>query len=343
MILLRTLALAALAGWLASLARWPLPWTLGPLVLTAAMSVSGVAVTAPRALRQAGQWVIGVALGLHFDPAVAAALWQHAPLILGGVAWSLLAGWLLTEWLRHRGAGPLTVDPATAWFSGSIGGASEMVTLAERHGGSTGLVATAHSVRLLLVLLIVPPVLQWSGGAAGLRLAPSGGVVQPLHLAGLTVATVAAALAWQRLKGPSPWIFAPLLLTGALHVSHVPLSALPPWLTPAGQVLLAVSLGAGFRPEVVRAAPRWVMSVVGGTLLILLLGGLMAVAGAVALRTDWRSVALGTAPGGMVEMCLTAEVLHLGVPLVTACHLARTVVIMTVSGWLFRHWRTRRA
>ena len=33
-------ALAALAGWLASLARWPLPWTLGPLVLTAAMTRS---------------------------------------------------------------------------------------------------------------------------------------------------------------------------------------------------------------------------------------------------------------------------------------------------------------
>jgi membrane AbrB-like protein len=163
--------------------------------------------------------------------------------------------------------------------------------------------------------------------------------VQSLHLAALTALTVAAAWALQRVKGPSPWIFAPLFVTGGLHVSGVPLSALPPWVTPAGQVLLAVSLGAGFKPDIVRAAPRWVMSVVGGTLLILALGGLMAVGAAALTHGDWRSVVLGTSPGGMAEMCLTAEVLHLGVPFVTACHLARTVTLMTLSGWLYRRWR----
>ena len=43
------------------------------------------------------------------------------------------------------------------------------------------------------------------------------------------------------------------------------------------------------------------------------------------------TLVLGTAPGGIAEMCITAKVLQLGVPLVTAFHVTRVVVILLTT------------
>ena len=49
---------------------------------------------------------------------------------------------------------------------------------------------------------------------------------------------------------------------------------------------------------------------------------------------------LGTAPGGIAEMSITAQVLQLGVPVVTAFQVCRLVAVLLIVGpmygWLYR-------
>jgi hypothetical protein len=52
-------------------------------------------------------------------------------------------------------------------------------------------------------------------------------------------------------------------------------------------------------------------------------------------------VLLGTSPGGIAEMCITAKVLQLGVPVVTAFHVTRYVAVVVLTAPLYR-WETRR-
>jgi uncharacterized membrane protein AbrB (regulator of aidB expression) len=68
--------------------------------------------------------------------------------------------------------------------------------------------------------------------------------------------------------------------------------------------------------------------------------GLLAAVGGVAVGT----MVLATAPGGIAEMCITAKVLQLGVPLVTAAHVARVVILVTLTAPVFRlsRWLRRR-
>jgi uncharacterized membrane protein AbrB (regulator of aidB expression) len=47
---------------------------------------------------------------------------------------------------------------------------------------------------------------------------------------------------------------------------------------------------------------------------------------------------LATSPGGIAEMSLSARVLHLGVPVVTAFHVMRMVVVVLAIGPLYRGW-----
>jgi uncharacterized protein len=48
------------------------------------------------------------------------------------------------------------------------------------------------------------------------------------------------------------------------------------------------------------------------------------------------TMVLATAPGGMAEMCVTAKVLQLGVPLVTAAHVTRVIILVTTTAPTFR-------
>lgn len=93
-----------------------------------------------------------------------------------------------------------------------------------------------------------------------------------------------------------------------------------------------------FRREFVSTAPRWLASVSLGTLFMMLLslgfGWLLAQATGLHPAT----LILGTTPGGIAEMAITAKVLQLGVPVVTAFQVCRLVaVLMLVSpvfSWL---------
>jgi uncharacterized membrane protein AbrB (regulator of aidB expression) len=53
------------------------------------------------------------------------------------------------------------------------------------------------------------------------------------------------------------------------------------------------------------------------------------------------TVLLGTSPGGITEMCITAKVLQLGVPVVTAFHVTRYVAVLVLTTPLYR-WEMRR-
>jgi uncharacterized protein len=336
-----TLALGLAAALACRALATPLPWLIGPLLASAALGVAGVPQAASSRLRNLGLWMIGVALGLYFTPAVLALLWTLAPALLAGIVWALALGYGFYRFLRRFGGEHGQQAPATAFFAAAIGGASEMAVLAERHGGRVDRVAAAHSLRVLLVVVLIPFAYQ-AAGIQGLDAsAPAG---QVLHWPGLALllAASAAGIAFLGWMGtPNPWVLGPLLVTLAISGAGIELSALPPALSNAGQLFIGVALGARFTPAFARAAPRWLGAVALGTL-----GMIAASAGFAWLLAQMAglhpaTVLLGTSPGGIAEMCITAKVLQLGVPVVTAFHVTRYVAVLTLTAPLYRRERRR--
>jgi len=340
-VLLRTLGLALLAALACQHLGTPLPWMIGPLLLTALLGVAGVRQAASVPLRNIGLWMIGVALGLYFRPEVAAVLPVLAPALLAGIAWALFMGWAFSRLLLRAQDGRAERDRATAWFASAIGGASEMAVLAERQGARVDRVAAAHSLRLLVVVVVLPFGFQLAG-VQGLD--PAAGAVQavdPLGLLWLLVASGAgiALLAWWGV--PNPWVLGALGVTLLLTASGVQWSALPAWASNAGQLFLGVTLGTRFTPAFVRAAPRWLAAVAAGTLGMIAASALFAWGLATLAGLHPATVLLGTSPGGIAEMCITAKVLQLGVPVVTAFHVTRYAAVLVLTAPLYR-WLERR-
>jgi hypothetical protein len=325
-----TLALAAALA--AQALHVPLPWMLGPLLATAIGGIAGVPLAASNRLRNGGQWVIGIALGLYFTPAVLVLIGRLAPAIAIGVLWALLLGHGFYRLLLPASGG----DKATAFFAAAIGGASEMAVLAERHGGRVDRVAAAHSLRVLMVVLIIPFGLQLTGMHGADITPPLVADVRPAGLALLVAASAVGIFALQRLSAPNPFVLGALATTLVITAAGAELSALPRWASPAAQLFIGVSLGTRFTPEFVHTAPRWLGVVAAGTLVMLALTALFVWGLAAWGGLHPATAVLATSPGGIAEMAITAKVLQLGVPVVTAFQVVRYVAVLTLTPLLFR-------
>lgn len=322
---LAALLLALVAALAAEWLHLPLPWMIGPLFSVAAARTAGMPLQALPGGRQAGQWAIGTALGLYFTPEVLGHLGDNLLPVLSmaacAVAVGVLSALMIRRWAR--------VDAATAFFAGLPGGASEMVVLAERQGGAPDRVAAAHALRVMLVVSVVPFVLQHWGVAGHEVLTGSVRALDPARLPLLVGAALAGVLLLGRLRIANAWVLGPLFCIGALAALEVPLSALPGWAVSGGQLLLGTALGCRFSPAFFRAAPRFLAVSAASTVLALLLSAVFVMVLGHVVPIPVSSLALAASPGGMAEMCVTAKVMHLAVPLITATHVLR-VVLLTV-------------
>jgi uncharacterized protein len=337
-----TLALALAAALVCLRVHAPLPWTIGPLLATALLSMAGAPTFSWTPLRNGGQWVIGAALGLYFTPqvvALVATLWWAIAL---NIAWALTLGLLLGRWLYwlHRGDARAPgwrqrlavpgLTRATAYFTGPIGAASEMTLMAERHGGHTGLVASAHSLRVLLVTLVVPFGFQWAGLQGIDANLPAVRAVSLPGLAVLGGLTGLGCWAMLRLKRTNPWFIGALAASLLLTAGGVVLSGIPQALTNAAQLAIGISLGVRFTPAFIHVAPRWLGSVAVASIALIALCAAFGWLLAWASGMHWATVVLGVAPGGIAEMAITAKVLQLGVALVTALHVTRLAAVLVL-------------
>jgi len=318
-------------GYLASLAGWPLPWMVGSL-----LAVIAVRCLADRPFselpggRKAGQWLVASGIGLHFTSNVLEQVLSHLPVIVMGAFGTLLLSLIGIAILRRAG-----VDRATAFFASMPGGASEMVNLALRHDAQPARVAAAHSLRLLLVVLLIPALFTW--GLPDVS-APPRAPVDWTWLIGLLAAGAVLAVLWGRLKQPNPWMLGPLVACAVASASFDLHLGLPQGMGQLGQWLIGCALGCHFDRAFFRSAPGFLARVLAFTLLAMLAAAALGEALGWLAGEDHLSLMLGMMPGGITELCLTAEALQLSVALVTALQVLRLFLVMFLAEPLFKLW-----
>jgi membrane AbrB-like protein len=337
---IRALIISIAGGIICYFLRVPLPWMLGPLFAMVLARIFKVPVLPLKGGRQAGQLVIGCALGQYFTPDVGSYVVSNLWLIFGCALAAVVNGYLGSIVLSRISG----VDATTTFFSSLPGGAPEMVVLADRFDAKPDCVAIAHSIRVLLVVVIVPFAITWSGASGTDFYEPSVKILNvPMLMALLTAAAfVSLILQWRNI--PNAWMFGSLFLSTALTLTQVRTSAVPPLFITGGQIMIGCALGSKFSPDFVRRAPKFVKGVVISVLAALAMSLILAVCVSYLGGVPFASAVLATAPGGIAEMCITAKLLHLGVPLVTAYHLTRLVFVLLVASAAFRFatWASQR-
>lgn len=311
--------------------RIPLPWTLGPLLVIAALRLCSIPVNSSTLLRNTGQWIIGLSLGLYFTSKVVAVISSHWFAMLAGLIFALLLGLYGTFLLSRFGK----VDIKTAWFSSAIGGANEMAVLAERFGVRADLVASAHTIRVVLVVLVIPfacDVLNVRGIDVSLL------EQQNFELTGLIQIAILSAIGGtvaHYFGISNAWVLGPMFVVMGFTMADVHFSTIPVEFSKAAQLFIGWSLGDKFRPGFFKKSPKFLSSVVVFTFTSMLLA--LGFALLLASTTDiaLSTLAVSVAPGGIAEMAITAKVLQLGVPFVAAFQVSRMVGVVLLTGPIY--------
>ncbi|AQS50137.1 hypothetical protein BMG03_19700 (plasmid) [Thioclava nitratireducens] len=328
---------AAVGGAAWNLSHLPLGWLMGAALVTGVVAMMGVAITVPAGLHKAALIVIGTGVGLALSPDVAVQIVTWAPVMGVAAVLGIAMAALMAPLLERFGK----VDRATAYFSLLPGGVIEMANIAGRFGADRTTIAALHTVRVALVVVLLPLALfsifeHGSGGAASIGAANSGWV---MIAAALAVGTFGGWLG-ARLHFPAAWLLGAVIAVGIASGSGEVGAKLPGGLLALAQITVGMTLGSRFDRRRLATIPRALAVGVPVLITIIVVMALFAALCALFMPVDLSTLVLSFAIGGMAEMVLTAKALHQDVALVAAFQAVRGIAANALAGpiWI---WLTR--
>jgi membrane AbrB-like protein len=329
--MLKALAIGVPAGYLFDRLDTPIPWMIGPMLGVAMLSLLGARLHPVPYARQMGQVILGSAVSLYFTPTVVAALGANLPAIAAATASAFLIG-VLGALVLSRVSG---VEPQSTFFASIPGGAMAMAVLAERYGAEIAPVAVAHSLRVSIVVIVIPFALSYSGiPLEGAAYRPNVPLDFSILLPWLAVSFALGEVS-ERLGLQNGYLLAPIFFGAALTVSGIQLSAVPHWMTDFAQLMFGLVLGGRYERAFFARYRLFIPFALINSVVVLVASVLVAAALAWAFALPTATMIIATAPGGLAEMTITAQALHISVPLVVAFHLFRVVVVNMGTQYIY--------
>ncbi|MFC0471518.1 AbrB family transcriptional regulator [Halalkalibacter kiskunsagensis] len=334
-----TSLLGLLGGCLFYLLDFPLPWVLG--AMTFVMLWQGFTKREsywPNAIKNSGFIILGTYFGLYFTAEtffiVGPNFISYVFLTIILITISIFISSTVTNWIN--------VDKITSVFGSIPGGLTEMTLASENLNAESSLVVIFQTVRLLTVLFIVPSAIVYffsgSAGNIGGILASQSMVYGGWNYLWFTLPAITGILLQNKI--PAGLVIGPLAITAILNIGSVDLASIPHFLLIAGQISVGIGLGKNISFADLKKGGKYclVYFAIALTLIIISFG-----LGAVLANFTTLNLAtaiLSVAPGGLIEMVLTASMVGADPAIVSALQLTRILLIVIFVPpflkWYFR-------
>ncbi|MFD1508623.1 AbrB family transcriptional regulator [Lacimonas salitolerans] len=225
------------------------------------------------------------------------------------------------------------VDVITASLASIPMGPVESAILAERHDVPPGPVIFAQTLRIMLLVVLIPPIIVALDGTITDPVAVLRDMEWTLPGAALLcLSGVVGALVARAVRLANPFFVGSLAGAALAAAFSLPISAYPYAVLVLAQVFLGVWLGAVFNRDLLRRAGGFIPGAILASILLILLCVVMALVMAWITGQSWQVMLLSTAPGSVTEMALTAKILDDGLAIVTAFHVIRIFIILPFAG-----------
>lgn len=339
------IAFCGLAGYVANRVGLPLPYMMGPLLISGLLSTTAVHYMPGEfpwlaGLRLVFIAVIGLMIGTQVTPSLFAETHGLAISIAAlAVFVALCMGY---NYVIFRRLGRF--DTATAFYSSAPGGLYESIAFGEEAGADTSRLVLQQFLRVITVVTLLPIGLSfWHGAPLGSAAGMSMADAQvPLSRLPLIALAVAAGIVLGRLcRLPARQLTGPMAVGAALSLTGLVQMDIPQWLVNLAQVVVGAALGTRFRGSTGGKLVK------GAALALLSVGGMLCLAAAMATLLapvtgePFDVLLISFAPGGVTEMALVALSLPANPALVTLYHIIR--ILITVLGLgLSARWLKRR-
>ncbi|CTQ55793.1 membrane protein AbrB duplication [Roseibium album] len=313
-----TLLIAGFGGAVFHMLGLPAAWLSGAMVFVAVSTLAGVPVLFPNRIRDALFIVIGISMGAGVRPDVVERIdeWPVSMLMLVAVVVGVtFAGYAVL----HFGA---KWSKETAYFGAIPGTLSYVIALATDRGADLPRIASSQSLRLFILVAILPfAVVSSSGGVDGEgSLAPTSSLLE--ILVGLPLCLAASMLA-VKLRVPGGWMTGAFFMSAGLNASGAWTLVLPDFVVLPCFVMMGAMIGSRFGEMTFRQF----VSVLGASLAAFSAAFLTSILGAFLVSElvgiPFGQALLAYAPGGLEVMTMLAFMLDLDPAFVAAHQIAR--------------------
>ncbi|WP_431854873.1 AbrB family transcriptional regulator [Azospirillum sp.] len=330
-----TLAIGAAGGALFAWAGMPAAWLAGAMIAVAASAIgTRVPLLVPAWMREVAFVLIGMSIGAGVTPDT---LWlMHTwPLSIALLAVSIAATVAASSVYLER---VHRWDRATARFSAIPGALAAVLAMAARGGVDLPRVALAQSLRLFILVAVMPLILRMTtplpAPDAPLAAADGDGI---LGVVALLAASGAGAYLFHRFRLPGDALLGAMLVSSVLHGADLAHGQLPSGLLVAGFLVAGAVIGARFRGVPIATLRRALGPAVGSVAIALCLSAAFAGAGAAWLGVPFGQLWIAYAPGGLEAMTIVAFALGLDAAFIGTHHVVRFLGI----GVLTPVWQPR--
>lgn len=348
---LETLGVALTGAALFVVIHIPLPWLLGPLTAVIVWSLATKRpLYWPIGFRQVALVLLGYMLGTSFTRETAWGIVEQLPamfaMVVLTIVFSLVMGYIVAKGAR--------VSTATGIFGSVPGGLSQMVIMSEELDNVDETVVTfMQTVRIMAVIFAVPFLVLH--GIADRVVARAGGeraltaVSQHswfdlpwYHFVVYLLVIVFGIWLAHKVGLPAAYNLGPLFATAILLVA----TGLTPPPVPdisitVAQLLLGTHIGLQMKLSSLQNWKKLSVYAVATNLVLIGFSLVLAVGLTWLYPLTLSTAFLSTAPGGVVEMGITGNMVGADLAMITGYQLLRLFVVLLLVPPLLKWWVTR--
>ncbi len=314
-----TLVLAFAGGGLFAWLGMPAGWLSGALVATAVAALLGAPVGVEKTTRLCIYIILGTSMGSSITPdtlkgvttwpVTMSVLVASVPVMMVAVIAYLekVAGW----------------DRRSAFFAAAPGALSTVLIMAESSGADTRRVVFGQSLRLFVLVALLPAAMGGLGHQPAGTL-PINPVVPDLTSFFLSLGVgIASGLLAERMRFPGGAMVGSMLASGIVHGAGLIEGRLPDLFLIVGFVVLGANTGSRFAGTRLETLRRFLVDSLAALLIATVVALAFAVLGSWLANEPLPKVLVAYVPGALEAMTIMAFVLGIDPAFVAAHHLTR--------------------
>ena len=303
----------------------PLAWMLGPMLAVSIAALKGIKVKMPKLALSSILIILGLHIGNYIDQNLISQMkdwiWTSAIMFI----YILLSIFIVSKYLQKFSG----YKNKTSIFSAAPGALGPLLILAEYEKSDLSQVATAHLIRLIIIITVFPFFVVNFSPMESIEIEKFNYMDQNhLNLLILLSASIILIFIFDKIGVPAALLAGTLVASGILQILQIASYKLPEQSIDFCLLILGASVGCRFADKSLNEVARNTFHSFIATTLLIILGIIAAICSSYFVDTNFLTLLLSFCPGGIYEVAVIAIAFNLDPNFVAFHHIIRLLMIL---------------
>ena len=305
----------------------PLAWMIGPMIAISVAALNGFKIFMPKLALSSILIVLGLHIGNYIDQNLLSQMinWIWTTIIM--FAYIVVSILIVSKYLQKFSG----YKQKTSIFSAAPGALGPLMILAEYEKSDLSQVATAHLIRLIIIITVFPFIIVSLSASDTLELQKFDYMSQNhWDLVLLIVASIIFIFFFDKAKVPAALLSGTLVASGLLQIFDIASYKLPDASINFCLLILGASVGCRFANKTIKEVANNSFHGLVATMLLVLLGLIAAFVATFFVDNNFLTLILSFCPGGIYEVAVIAIAFDLEPDFVAFHHIIRLLFILFI-------------